>query len=80
MIEGLPPFSTKQENEVPKAYVANERPPFTAPLKLYSYGIKEYALFEWIFFLDLNILTSSEYLFLTNVIIKDDDIHNLLRS
>lgn len=46
MIEGLPPFSTKQENEVPKAYVANERPPFTAPLKLYSYGIKEYALFE----------------------------------
>lgn len=41
MIEGLPPFSTKQENEVPKAYVANERPPFTAPLKLYSYGIKE---------------------------------------
>ncbi|XXG90336.1 hypothetical protein AAC387_Pa12g2123 [Persea americana] len=41
MIEGLPPFSTKQENEVPKAYAANVRPPFTAPLKLYSYGIKE---------------------------------------
>lgn len=41
MIEGSPPFSTKLESEVPKAYAANERPPFRAPLKLYSYGLKE---------------------------------------
>lgn len=58
MIEGLPPFSTKPEIEVPKAYAANERPPFRAPLKLYSYGIKEYALLEWIIVLDISILTS----------------------
>ncbi|XP_077252262.1 serine/threonine-protein kinase 12-like [Tasmannia lanceolata] len=41
MIEGSPPFSTKPENEVPKSYAAKERPPFRAPLKLYSYGLKE---------------------------------------
>ncbi|XP_068640579.1 serine/threonine-protein kinase 12-like [Aristolochia californica] len=41
MIEGHPPFSAKQENEVPKSYVAKERPPFRAPVKLYSYGLKE---------------------------------------
>ena len=41
MIEGNPPFSTKPENEVPKAYVANERPPFTAPPKRYRHGIQE---------------------------------------
>ncbi|KAL6953120.1 hypothetical protein U1Q18_048489 [Sarracenia purpurea var. burkii] len=41
IIEGCPPFSTKQEIEVPKAYVANERPPFRAPAKLYAHGLRE---------------------------------------
>ncbi|MQL99830.1 hypothetical protein Taro_032558, partial [Colocasia esculenta] len=41
MIEGCPPFRAKQENEVPKSYAAKERPPFRAPLKLYSNGLKE---------------------------------------
>lgn len=41
MIEGCPPFSTKPENEVPKVYAAKQRPPFSAPQKLYSHGIKE---------------------------------------
>ncbi|KAJ1378994.1 Serine-threonine/tyrosine-protein kinase, catalytic domain [Sesbania bispinosa] len=41
MIEGCPPFYTKPENEVPKAYVENERPPFRAPQKLYAYGLKQ---------------------------------------
>lgn len=41
MIEGCPPFYAKPENEVPKAYVENERPPFTASQKLYAYGLKQ---------------------------------------
>ncbi|KAB1221480.1 Dual specificity protein kinase splA [Morella rubra] len=41
MIEGCPPFSGKQEHEVPKVYCAKERPPFRAPAKLYSHGLKE---------------------------------------
>ncbi|KAH6773585.1 Integrin-linked protein kinase family [Perilla frutescens var. hirtella] len=41
LIEGCPPFETKQEHEVPKSYVAKERPPFRAPMKLYAYGLKE---------------------------------------
>lgn len=41
MIEGCLPFSTKPEKEVPKAYVANERPPFRAPPKYYAHGLKE---------------------------------------
>ncbi|KAA8526224.1 hypothetical protein F0562_008037 [Nyssa sinensis] len=41
MIEGCAPFSTKQENEVPKAYIANERPPFRASAKVYAHGIRE---------------------------------------
>ncbi|KAG4960304.1 hypothetical protein AAZX31_13G205600 [Glycine max] len=41
MIEGCPPFSAKQDNEVPKVYAAKERPPFRAPAKHYSYGIRE---------------------------------------
>lgn len=41
MIEGCPPFSTRPEKEVPKAYVANERPPFRAPPKKYAHGLKE---------------------------------------
>ncbi|CAK9154688.1 unnamed protein product [Ilex paraguariensis] len=41
MIEGCPPFSTKQENEVPKSYAAKERPPFIAPAKCYAHGLRE---------------------------------------
>lgn len=41
MIEGCLPFSAKQENEVPKAYAANVRPPFRAPAKHYAHGLKE---------------------------------------
>ncbi|KAJ3671007.1 hypothetical protein LUZ60_008433 [Juncus effusus] len=41
MIEGCPPFANKSENEVPKLYASKERPPFKAPLKLYSHGLKE---------------------------------------
>ncbi|OMP06010.1 hypothetical protein COLO4_08392 [Corchorus olitorius] len=41
MIEGFPPFHTKQENEVPKAYVANECQPFQAPAKCYAHVLKE---------------------------------------
>lgn len=41
MIEGCPPFSTRQESEVPKVYVAHERPPFRAPPKRYAYGLRE---------------------------------------
>ncbi|GMI85949.1 BLUE LIGHT-DEPENDENT H+-ATPASE PHOSPHORYLATION [Hibiscus trionum] len=41
MIEGCPPFSAKQDNDVPKAYAARERPPFKAPAKNYSHGLKE---------------------------------------
>ncbi|CAL5403941.1 unnamed protein product [Camellia sinensis] len=41
MIEGCAPFSMKQEIEVPKAYVANQRPPFRALPKLYAHGLRE---------------------------------------
>ncbi|KAG4142610.1 hypothetical protein ERO13_D06G140100v2 [Gossypium hirsutum] len=41
MIEGYPPFSAKQDNEVPKVYAARERPPFKAPAKHYAHGLKE---------------------------------------
>ncbi|KAL9316612.1 hypothetical protein ACSQ67_017613 [Phaseolus vulgaris] len=41
MIEGCPPFYAKPENEVPKAYVENERPPFSALPKLYAHGLKQ---------------------------------------
>lgn len=41
MIEGYPPFSQKQENEVPKVYAAKRRPPFRAPAKCYAHGLKE---------------------------------------
>lgn len=41
MIEGCLPFYRKPENEVPKAYVKNERPPFKASQKLYANGLKE---------------------------------------
>lgn len=44
MIEGQPPFSSKLDSDVPKAYAFKERPPFRAPLKLYSNGLKEYVL------------------------------------
>ncbi|KAJ9566161.1 hypothetical protein OSB04_002127 [Centaurea solstitialis] len=41
MIEGCQPFSTMSEDDVPKAYVANKRPPFNAPSKYYAHGLKE---------------------------------------
>ncbi|KAK9267995.1 hypothetical protein L1049_010433 [Liquidambar formosana] len=41
MIEGCPPFYTKQDNEVPKSYAAKERPHFRAPAKHYAHGLKE---------------------------------------
>jgi len=47
MIEGCPPFPTKPENEVPKLYVANERPPFRAPAKQYAHGLKELIQESW---------------------------------
>ncbi|XP_008803722.2 integrin-linked protein kinase 1-like [Phoenix dactylifera] len=47
MIEGCPPFSHRQENEVPKAYASKERPPCRAPLKLYAHGLKELIEQSW---------------------------------
>ncbi|KAL6574138.1 hypothetical protein OROHE_001680 [Orobanche hederae] len=44
LIEGCPPFCTKQDHEVPKSYVAKERPPFKAPIKFYAHGLKEGSL------------------------------------
>ncbi|MFQ6662354.1 hypothetical protein Gotur_030214 [Gossypium turneri] len=41
MIEGCPPFFTKQDNDVTKAYASKERPPFRAPSKYYAHGLKE---------------------------------------
>ncbi|KAL5720396.1 hypothetical protein ACHQM5_013068 [Ranunculus cassubicifolius] len=41
MIEGVAPFSAKEENEIPKAYANKERPPFSAPAKHYAHGLKE---------------------------------------
>lgn len=41
MIEGCPPFSAKRDDEVPKVYASKERPPFRAPIKRYSHGIRE---------------------------------------
>ncbi|KAK3206687.1 hypothetical protein Dsin_020733 [Dipteronia sinensis] len=41
LIEGYPPFCTKQDNEVPKAYAAKQRPSFKAHTKHYAHGLKE---------------------------------------
>ncbi|KAL8236079.1 hypothetical protein R6Q59_017160 [Mikania micrantha] len=41
MIEGHQPFFNKNEDDVPKAYVSKERPPFNAPTKSYAHGLKE---------------------------------------
>ncbi|KAK2642628.1 hypothetical protein Ddye_024391 [Dipteronia dyeriana] len=41
LIEGYPPFYTKQDIEVPKAYAAKQRPSFKAPTKHYAHGLKE---------------------------------------
>ncbi|CAK8530820.1 unnamed protein product [Lathyrus sativus] len=41
MIEGCPPFSAECEDEVPKVYASKERPPFRAPTKHYSHGIRK---------------------------------------
>ncbi|XP_042068395.1 integrin-linked protein kinase 1-like isoform X1 [Salvia splendens] len=40
MIEGHPPFPKRNDIEVAKAYAANERPPFEAPIKHYAYGLR----------------------------------------
>ncbi|KAJ0971455.1 hypothetical protein J5N97_019414 [Dioscorea zingiberensis] len=47
MIEGCPPFTDKQDNEISKAYASKERPPFQAPVKFYSYGLKELIEQSW---------------------------------
>lgn len=41
MIEGCPPFHAMMEKDVPKAYVANERPQFKASSRVYAHGLKE---------------------------------------
>ncbi|KAL3643565.1 hypothetical protein CASFOL_014380 [Castilleja foliolosa] len=41
LIEGRPPFPTKLDHEVPKSYVAKERPPFRAPTKYYAHGLRD---------------------------------------
>ncbi|CAN6837104.1 unnamed protein product, partial [Brassica oleracea] len=41
MIEGFVPFHLKEETEVPKAYIEDERPPFNAPAKSYPFGLRE---------------------------------------
>lgn len=41
MIEGCPPFPKRKEIEVAKAFAANERPPFEAPVKHYAYGLRQ---------------------------------------
>ncbi|CAN7135077.1 unnamed protein product, partial [Brassica rapa subsp. narinosa] len=41
MIEGFVPFHMKEETEVPKAYIEDERPPFNAPAKSYPFGLRE---------------------------------------
>ncbi|XP_047308303.1 integrin-linked protein kinase 1-like [Impatiens glandulifera] len=41
MIEGCRPFSSKEDNEVSKFYAAKGRPPFKAPAKHYSHGLKD---------------------------------------
>ncbi|XP_057792273.1 integrin-linked protein kinase 1-like [Salvia miltiorrhiza] len=41
MIEGHPPFPKRKDIDVAKAYAANERPPFEAPLKHYAYGLRQ---------------------------------------
>lgn len=47
MIEGCMPFSSIEDNEVPKSYAAKERPPFRAPLKRYPYGLKDLIVQCW---------------------------------
>ncbi|KAL8128654.1 LOW QUALITY PROTEIN: hypothetical protein V2J09_017809 [Rumex salicifolius] len=41
MIEGCPPFSDKDETEVPQLYAKKHRPPFRALGELYDHGLKE---------------------------------------
>uniref|UniRef100_A0A7C8YX07 non-specific serine/threonine protein kinase n=1 Tax=Opuntia streptacantha TaxID=393608 RepID=A0A7C8YX07_OPUST len=41
MIEGCPPFSLNEGQDVQKAYAVNKRPPFKASGKLYAHGLKE---------------------------------------
>ncbi|GER28458.1 protein kinase [Striga asiatica] len=41
MIEGCPPFYSKHDQDVPKLFAANERPPFRASTKFYAHGLKQ---------------------------------------
>ncbi|KAK9696876.1 hypothetical protein RND81_08G002900 [Saponaria officinalis] len=41
MIEGCPPFSSKDEKEAQRAYDHHKRPPFKAPGKSYAHGLRE---------------------------------------
>lgn len=40
MIEGCPPFFSKQDQDVPKYLAGKERPPFKASSKFYAHGLK----------------------------------------
>lgn len=47
MIEGVSPFHTKEDNEIPIAYAKKERPVFRAPPKHYAHGLKELIVECW---------------------------------
>lgn len=47
MIEGCPPFASKDEKEAQKAYGEKERPPFRASGKLYAHGLRELIEMCW---------------------------------
>lgn len=41
MIEGCPPFASKEDKDAQKAYGENERPPFKASGKSYPHRLRE---------------------------------------
>ncbi|XP_051115448.1 integrin-linked protein kinase 1-like [Andrographis paniculata] len=47
MIEGSPPFCSKQDHEVPNSYIAKQRPPFRASPNCYAHGLKELIVQCW---------------------------------
>ncbi|MED6136056.1 hypothetical protein PIB30_052361 [Stylosanthes scabra] len=57
MIEGYPPFYAKPENEVPKEYVENERPPFKASPKLYAYGLRQLVTLNTCYWQQISMLS-----------------------
>ncbi|XP_010272702.1 PREDICTED: serine/threonine-protein kinase HT1 [Nelumbo nucifera] len=73
MIEGCPPFLTKQDDEVPKSYAAKERPPFRAQAKNYVYGLKELIEECW-------SEEPSERPTFKTIIIRLDEINNLFHK